>query len=71
MLSDDLLKILRCPNCKDFGGLLTLHKDSWLICKDCGRKYPVVEGLPVLLLEEGSKYIEKPVENLPIPPKYP
>ncbi|NPV56766.1 MAG: Trm112 family protein [Anaerolineae bacterium] len=72
MLSERLLEILRCPNCNpNDGGLLTYHQGSWLICNDCGRKYPVVGDLPVMLLEEGGKYIDTPIENLPIPPKYP
>ena len=45
MISQDLLEILRCPNCvREKDGLLTLHKDTWLICQDCDRKYPIVDG---------------------------
>lgn len=72
MLSERLLEILRCPNCRpSTGGILTYYKDSWLICNECGRKYPVVDDLPVMLLEEGGKYINTQVENLPVPPQYP
>ena len=49
-------EFLRCPNCvRTTGGELTLHKDAWFICKDCGRKYPIVDDIPVMLIEEGDK----------------
>ena len=35
---------------------------------DYGRKYPIVEDIPVMLIDEGSKYIETPEESLAIPP---
>ena len=44
MISEDLLEILRCPSCvRDKEGLLSLVKDTWLVCQepDCGRKYPI------------------------------
>ena len=41
MISQELLDILRCPNCvRETDGMLKLYKDCWLICQDCGRKYP-------------------------------
>ena len=43
MVSQDLLDILRGPNCvREKEGLLDLEKGSWLVCRDCGRKYPIV-----------------------------
>ena len=33
MISEDLLEILRCPDCvREKEGLLTLVKDTWLVC---------------------------------------
>ena len=47
MVSTELLEILRCPKCvRETGGLLKLYKDSWLICQDCGRKYPIIDDIP-------------------------
>ena len=64
-----LLEILRCPVCvHDKEGLLTLYKESWLICKDCGRKYPIIEDIPVMLIDQGEKWVDTEVEALPIPP---
>jgi uncharacterized protein YbaR (Trm112 family) len=69
MVSKDLLEILRCPNCvREKEGLLDLVQDCWLVCRDCGRKYPIVEDIPVMLIDEGSKWMGTPVEKLPVPP---
>lgn len=74
MVSPDLLEILRCPYCvsgptrregPDPGQLL-LVKDTWLVCQEegCGRKYPIKDDIPVMLIEEGDKYRNTPVEEL-------
>jgi len=69
MISQDLLEILRCPACvREKDGLLTLVKDSWLICQDCDRKYPILDDIPVMLIDEGDKWLNVAVGNLPIPP---
>lgn len=60
-----LLEILRCPVCvREEKGLLTLH-NNWLLCADCGRKYPIVDDIPVMLIEEGDKWRETAPEALP------
>ena len=72
MVSQDLLDILRCPNCvREKEGLLDFYKDTWLICRDCGRKYPIVEDIPVMLIDEGDKWAGTKNEDLPIPPPRP
>ena len=72
MVSTELLEILRCPSCvQEKDGLLDLEKDVWLICQDCGRKYPIVDDIPVMLIDEGSKWQDKKVEDLPVPPPEP
>ncbi len=68
MVSKELLEILRCPHCvREKDGMLTLYKDTWLVCQDCGRKYPIVDDIPVMLIDEGDKWIETAVEKLPVP----
>jgi uncharacterized protein YbaR (Trm112 family) len=69
MISQTLIEILRCPNCvRTTGGELKLHKDVWFICKDCGRKYPIVDDIPVMLIEEGDKWTNVAEAELPVPP---
>ncbi len=72
MVSKDLLDILRCPACvREKQGLLTLYKDTWLLCQDCSRKYPVVEDIPVMLIDEGDKWADTNDKDLPVPPPRP
>lgn len=71
MISEDLLEILRCPNCvQEREGLLELVHDSWLVCQepDCGRKYPIRDDIPVMLIDEGDKWVDTAVADLPVPP---
>lgn len=71
MVSQELLDILRCPNCVRNGpeaGLLQ-HRGNWLVCQDCSRKYPIRDDIPVMLIEEGTRFMDIPVEELPeVPP---
>ena len=69
MVKKELLDILRCPACvREKEGLLDLVQDSWLVCKECGRKYPIVEDIPVMLIDEGDKWVNTAVDKLPVPP---
>jgi len=78
MISQDLLTILRCPACvsgperrpgEDPGQLVLVH-ESWLVCQEegCGRKYPIVDDIPVMLIDTGDKWVHTPVADLPLPP---
>ena len=71
MINQELLEILRCPDCvreEGKNGELTLHRDVWLICQDCERKYPILEEIPVMLIDEGDKWTQTLVDDLPVPP---
>jgi len=69
MVKQELLDILRCPACvREKEALLKLYKETWLICQDCGRKYPIVEDIPVMLIDEGSKWTATAEDQLPVPP---
>ena len=71
MVSAQLLEMLRCPHCvRSSDGQLVLEKGYWLVCQEpnCTRKYPIRAGIPVMLVEEGDKWIEVQVKDLPIPP---
>lgn len=69
MVSEELLEILRCPACvRETGGELEYYKESWLICQDCGRKYPIRDDIPVMLIDEGDKWRDTTKEELSVPP---
>jgi uncharacterized protein YbaR (Trm112 family) len=76
-IDPELLAILRCPvavHYKDKGddpGRLELVKGCWLVCADSGYKYPIVDGLPIMLVEEGEKWKDTAVDDLPVPPPSP
>jgi uncharacterized protein YbaR (Trm112 family) len=74
-ISPDLLEILRDPlavqDKEKYGpdpGRLELAHNCWLVSKDTGYKYPIKDGIPVMLIEEGEKWKDTPVEKLPVPP---
>ncbi len=74
VISPDLLQLLRCPVAvrdKKLGedpGKLTLEHDCWLVCADSQMKYPIRDGIPVMLIEEGKKWKDTAVADLPVPP---
>jgi len=69
MVNQDLLDILRCPECvKESEGDLIHYQEYWLLCEGCGKKYPIIDDIPVMLLDEGEKWVSTKKEDLPIPP---
>ncbi len=67
MVSRELLEILRCPVCvhnEPEGGELACLP-NWLICRDCERKYPIRDDIPVMLIDEGDRFRWMPVDQLP------
>ena len=56
MLSKELLDILVCPADKKE----VVLEDDFLRCTFCGRRYPVRDGIPVMLIEEGDKHRVEP-----------
>jgi hypothetical protein len=52
-IDEKLLEILACPICK---GELHLEEDgSGLICERCKLKYPIEDGIPVMLIDEAIR----------------
>lgn len=49
-LKKELLEILACPKCK--GELTPAPDESYLDCRACSLRYPVRNGIPVMLVEE-------------------
>jgi uncharacterized protein YbaR (Trm112 family) len=74
MTFEEWMDILRCPACVTGAGeagvdpgQLDLWADSWLVCRDCERKYPIRSQVPVLLIEEGDKYRQTSLDDLDAP----
>jgi uncharacterized protein YbaR (Trm112 family) len=52
-ISKELLEILACPADKQ---PVELQGDDFLVCHSCGRRYPIEDGIPIMLIEEGDKH---------------
>jgi uncharacterized protein len=52
LIDPALAEILVCP--VDHGGLGEDEPASRLVCSVCGRRYPVRDGIPVMLVEESE-----------------
>ncbi len=53
LLPDGLLEIMQCP--EDAGTLREDRAASQLVCESCGVRYPVRDGIPVMLSEEAIR----------------
>ena len=56
MLSEELLSVLACPKCK--GNLEYREKEQRLICHGCRLAYPIVDDIPVMLIDEAEEVEE-------------
>ena len=50
MIDKELLDILACPLCKTE---VRLENDK-IVCTNCGRRYPVKDDIPVMLIDEAE-----------------
>jgi uncharacterized protein YbaR (Trm112 family) len=48
MIDKELLDILACPACKSD----VREEADFIVCKACARRYPVRDGIPVMLIDE-------------------
>lgn len=65
-ISPELLEILACPKCK--GDVHLTEKEDGLVCNSCKLLYPIKDDIPVMLIDEGDKWVSTAEENLPVPP---
>jgi len=49
-IKKELLDILACPKCKS--RLECDDSDNFLICNNCRLRYPIEDGIPVMLVEK-------------------
>ncbi len=47
-LSKELLDIMVCPDCR---GKVT-ETEGFVKCNSCGKKYPIRDGIPIMLINE-------------------
>ena len=51
MIDKELLSVLACPACH--GDIE--EKDNKIVCLKCGRKYPIKDNIPVMLIDEAQQ----------------
>lgn len=76
VIKPELLEILRCPVALQEGtgpdrGRLRIVKETWLVSDESGCKYPIIDGIPVMLPDEGKKWRDTADDDLPVPPPPP
>jgi uncharacterized protein YbaR (Trm112 family) len=55
LIDKELLEILACPVCKT----KVREEGDRLVCTECGRRYPVRDGIPIMLVDEAEQPQEK------------
>jgi uncharacterized protein YbaR (Trm112 family) len=51
VIDEELLRILACPVC-----ITSLSQvGDRLVCDTCGRRYPIRQGIPILLVDEAEQ----------------
>ena len=58
-MDNKLLEILACPSCR---ADVKTDKET-VVCTGCGLIYPINEGIPIMLVEEGKKSINNGGQN--------
>lgn len=53
MIDPELRELLVCP--VDHGELVDDPQAQRLVCSVCGLRYPVVDGIPVMLVDEADQ----------------
>ena len=61
-----LLEILVCPLTK--GPLRYDAAREELVSEQAGLAYPIRDGIPIMLIEEGTKWRDTAEADLPVPP---
>ncbi|GIU97092.1 MAG: tetraacyldisaccharide 4'-kinase [Actinomycetota bacterium] len=49
-LDPDLIRILVCP--RDRGDVDVFEAEQVIVCRRCGLRYPIRDGIPVMLIDE-------------------
>lgn len=54
VISPELLQVLACPKCKK--PVKLDEEDPALVCDQCRLRYAIVDGIPVMLIDEAKSY---------------
>jgi uncharacterized protein len=54
VISPELLEVLACPKCKQKVQLD--EEGSALVCENDRLRYPIVDGIPVMLIDEAQSF---------------
>ena len=54
MISSELLEVLACPKCKQKVDLD--EESSALVCQSDRLRFPIVDGIPVMLIDEAETF---------------
>jgi uncharacterized protein YbaR (Trm112 family) len=52
-IDKDLLEMMACPNCR--GEIDYREAEAVIECRKCHFRYPVRDGIPVMLIDEAEK----------------
>ncbi|RMH55808.1 MAG: Trm112 family protein [Candidatus Hydrogenedentota bacterium] len=55
MIDKELLEILACPACDSRPPVELDEAAARLVCTECGRRYPIRDGIPVMLVDEAEE----------------
>ncbi len=51
---EKLLEILVCPKCR--GEIKFDEEDNKIICENCRLKFEILDGIPIMLIDEAEDY---------------
>ncbi|TMI84308.1 MAG: Trm112 family protein [Bacillati bacterium ANGP1] len=51
VIDKELLEILACPACR----APVVQRADRIVCTKCGRRYPIRDGIPVMLIDEAEQ----------------
>jgi hypothetical protein len=52
-ISNELLEILACPQCK--GEVTLTEQQDGLVCRTCKLLYPIKDDIPIMLIDEAQR----------------
>jgi hypothetical protein len=58
-INSELLEILVCPACRE----KVEQKGEFIVCSSCGRRYPIRDEIPIMLINEALSPEEAEQQN--------